>query len=101
MYTDIVTPTITSPPSAEKVGVLGATSTASYAYCPLYTHRQKFSVTNEFIIHLVAQRWGSVVRAFAHGVIGRRMDPSWWNQCSRTGATKAVVCANLSVGWCI
>ena len=42
----------------------------------------------------------SVVRAFAHGAMGRRIDPSWWthltishsSQCSTTGETKAVVC---------
>ena len=54
--------------------------------------------------------WGarcrSVVRAFAHGAMGRRIDPSWWthwaisrsSQCSTTGVTKAVVCVVLSVG---
>ena len=37
------------------------------------------------------------------------IDPSWWthwaisrsSQCSMTGVTKAVVCAILSLGWCI
>ena len=52
-------------------------------------------------------RCSSVVRAFAHGAMGRRIDPSWsgpiWvisrsNQCSTTGVTKAVVCVILSVG---
>ena len=50
-----------------------------------------------------------VVRAIAHGVMGRRIDPSQWthraisrsSQCSTTGLTKAVVCASLCVGWCI
>ena len=51
-----------------------------------------------------------MVRAFAHGVIGRWIDPSWGepielisrsSQCSTTGVTKAVVCTILSVGWCI
>ena len=27
---------------------------------------------------LVGVRYSSVVRAFAHGVMGRRIDPSWW-----------------------
>ena len=36
-----------------------------------------------------------MVRVFAHGAMGRRIDPSW------TGVTKAVVCVILSVGWCI
>ena len=51
-------------------------------------------------------RCSSVVRAFAHGAMGRRIDPSWWthrsisrsSQCSTTGVTKAVVGVILSVG---
>ena len=55
-------------------------------------------------------RCSYVVRVFAHSVMGRRIDPSWgwihWaiscsSQCSTTGVTKAMVCAILSVGWCI
>ena len=46
-----------------------------------------------------------MVRAFAHGAMGRQIDPSWWtheaishsSQCSTTGVTKAVVCIILSV----
>ena len=67
--------------------------------------------------NLVANRWcklyqrygarcSSVVRAFAQGVMGHRIDPSWWthwaisrsSQCSTTGVIKAMVCVNLSVG---
>ena len=51
----------------------------------------------------------SVVRAFSHGTMVRRIDPSWWthraiscsSQCFTTGLTKAMVCASLSLGWCI
>ena len=47
-----------------------------------------------------------MVRAFAHGATGRRINPSWWthwpisrsSQCSMTGVTKAVVCVILSEG---
>ena len=48
-----------------------------------------------------------MVRVFAHGAMGCRIDPSWGgaishsSQCSMTGVSKAVVCAILSVGWCI
>ena len=51
-----------------------------------------------------------MVRAFAHGAMGRRIDPSWGEptelflipaSAPLTGVTKAVVCAILSVGWCI
>ena len=51
-----------------------------------------------------------MVRAFAHGAMDHRIDPSWGgpielflvsSQCSTTGVTKAVVCAILSVGWYI
>ena len=45
-----------------------------------------------------------MVRAFAHGAMGHRINPSWWthsaishsSQCSMTGVTKAVVCVILS-----
>ena len=51
-------------------------------------------------------RCSSVVRVFAHGAMGRRINASWGaisrsSQCSTTGVTKAVVCAIPSVGWCI
>ena len=47
-----------------------------------------------------------MVRAFARGAMGRRIDPSWWthcaisrsSQCSTTGVIKAVVCAILKDG---
>ena len=51
-----------------------------------------------------------MIRAFANGAMGRRIDPTWCgpielflnsSQCSTTGVTKAVVCVILSVGWCI
>ena len=48
----------------------------------------------------------SVVRAFAHGTMDRRINPLWWSYFSfqpviHEGVTKAVVCTVLSVGWCI
>ena len=51
----------------------------------------------------------AVVRAVANDAMGRRIDPSWWThwaislsgQYPTTGVTKAVVCAILSMGWCI
>ena len=50
-------------------------------------------------------RCSSVVRAFAHGAMGRRVDPSWSGliELFRVPAsvTKDVVCVILSVGWCI
>ena len=51
-------------------------------------------------------RCSSVVIAFAHGAMGRRIDPSWGEPTElflvpASGVTKAVVCAILSVGWCI
>ena len=43
-----------------------------------------------------------MVRAFAHGAMGCRIDPSWGGLIELlTGVRKAVVCAILSVGWCI
>ena len=57
-------------------------------------------------IVLQGARCSSVVRAFAHGAMGRRIDPSLWthstisrsNLCSTTGVTKTVVCVILSLG---
>ena len=51
-------------------------------------------------------RCSSVVRAFAHGAMGRRINPSWGGPIElflvpATGVTKVMVCAILSVGWCI
>ena len=55
---------------------------------------------------LEGARCSAVIRALAYGVLGRRIDPSWWthwaispsSQCSTTGLTKAMVCVILSVG---
>ena len=53
----------------------------------------KYDYTSSFEKLMV--RW--VVGSVLHGV-----DPlSYLSQCSMTGVTKAVVCAILSVGWCI
>ena len=50
-------------------------------------------------------RCSSVVRVFTHGAMDCRIDPSWaiscFNLCSMTGVIMAMVCAILSVGWCI
>ena len=50
-------------------------------------------------------RCSSVVRAFAHGAMGRWIDPSWGGPIELflipASAPKAAVCAILCVGWCI
>ena len=49
-------------------------------------------------------RCSSVVRAFAHGAMGPRIDSSWGGPIELflvQAVTKAVECAILSVGWCI
>ena len=45
-------------------------------------------------------RCSSVVRVYAHGAMGRRIDPSWGGPIELC-VTKAVVCAILSVELCI
>ena len=48
-------------------------------------------------------RCSSVVRAFDHGAMGRRIDPSWWthcavscsSQCSMIGIPKGMICGIL------
>ena len=54
---------------------------------------------------LEGARCSAVIRAFAYGVLGRRIDPSWWthwaisqsSQCSTTGLTKAMVCGMMYI----
>ena len=55
----------------------------------------------------IGAKCSSAVKTFAHGVMGRRIDPSWWthyaishsSQCSTIGETNIVVCVILSVGY--
>ena len=48
-----------------------------------------------------------MVKAFAHGAMGRWIDPSWGGPIelflvpASAGVTQAVVCVILSVGFCI
>ena len=52
----------------------------------------------------IGARYGSVVRAFARGAMGRRIDPSWWTHWAYSRSSQwstTVVYAILSVGWCI
>ena len=62
----------------------------------MYTPMRKQS----YILNTHGARCSSVVRAFAHDAIDRRIDTSWGGpiECSTTGVTKAVVCIILSVG---
>ena len=56
-------------------------------------------------LFMLGVRCSSVVRAFAYGAMGRRIDPSWGGPIELflvpAGVTKAMLCAILSVGWCI
>ena len=57
-----------------------------------------------FSFHPTGARCSSMVRVFAHGAIGRWIDPSWGGPIelflvpATTGVTKAMVCVILSVG---
>ena len=54
------------------------------------------------ILHRAA-RCSSVVRAFAHGAMGRRIDPSWWSEMELRGKSVRSWCDGSSdrsfVGW--
>ena len=64
------------------------------------------SLAIRVVLYHMGARCSSVVKAFVHGAMGRRIDPSWWShwaisrssQCPTTGVTNAVVCVILSVG---
>ena len=46
-------------------------------------------------------RCSSVITAFDHGAMGRRIDPSWWTQCAISCSSQcSVVCVILFVEWC-
>ena len=61
------------------------------------------SIVVECIHEIRGAKCSSVVRAFAHGAMDRRIDPSWAISCSSqsstTGVTKSVVSSSLSLGW--
>ena len=82
--------------------------------CPLgtllYITYLVFISVGMIVFVTLGARCSSMVRAFAHGVMGSSdrsfMEWTHWaisrsSQCSTTGVIKAVVCAILSVGWCI
>ena len=88
----------------------------SPTYVVYHFDTQRWSPTQKKLVYLTiyesyrkGARCSSVFRAFAHGAMGRRIDPSWsnhWtkyrsNLCSTTGVTKTVVYVLLSVWWCI
>ena len=65
----------------------------------------------KYICSKIGARCSFVVRAFAHGVMGRRIDPSWWNhwaisrssQCptTETKCNKAYGMCYPVCAWCI
>ena len=70
-------------------------------------HVRSFVISCTSLPSFKGARCSSVVRAFAHGVMGRRIEPSWGGPIElflvpasdpMTGVTKAVVCVILSVG---
>ena len=69
-----------------------------------------FSSLEYYEVYILHCSSSSLERAFAHGAMGCRIDPSWsgpieliscTSQCSTTGVTEAVVCGILSAGWCV
>ena len=65
-----------------------------------------FKVIHKYLFEMVSAKWNDcwigvrcspMIRAFAHGAMGRQIGPSWWthwaishsNQCSTTAVTKA------------
>ena len=52
-----------------------------YVYIHTYTHTHTTGWVNESINTCMfsgGARCSSVVRVFAHGAMGRQIDPSWW-----------------------
>ena len=59
----------------------------------------------QVVVHQIAFRQGarcsSVVRAFAHGAMGRRIDPSCGEPIELFLVPASAPCVILSMGWCI
>ena len=64
-----------------------------------YFKRERLIYSKHIVLFRISSSWCD----------GSQIDPSWWthwdisssSQCSTTSVTKVVVCAILSVGWCI
>ena len=73
-------------------------------YFPIEIRQTSGSHRLGFDLFRAGARCSSVVRAFAHGAMGRRIDHSWSGPIElflvQASATQ-LVCAILSVGWCI
>ena len=69
--------------------------------------RQRYKVLNK--LKNLGARCSSMVTAFAHGAMGRRINPSWrgpielfiFQPVLHDWCNKGRVCAILSLGWCI
>ena len=69
---------VPTSPLADDIGTAPTGPVAVVIYIPFYTHSKfKQNAAPELVFSLGA-RCSSVVRAFAHGAMGRRIDPSWW-----------------------
>ena len=71
----------------------------------LYVHIKLCDLTTEMgILSPIGARCRSAVRAFAHGAMVRRIDPSWGGPIELflvPASAPRLLCAILSVGWCI
>ena len=69
------------------------------------SHHEQTLLPQSYISLLLTGPGRTTYSQFAHGAMGRQIDPSWGgpielsrsSQCPTTGVTKAVVCAILSV----
>ena len=51
-------------------------------YVRTHTHTYNMHIFACLPLYMSGARCSSVVRAFAHGAMGRRIDPSWWTYIS-------------------
>ena len=53
------------------------TRAARKGKCFIPTHTLVYKFLLIFVLMLLGMRCSSVIRAFAHGAMGRQIDPSW------------------------
>ena len=77
-----------------------------YMYIGEWMNGRGSANTNTIVTYIPGRHCG---RASAYGAVDGRINSSWWihlaisrsSQYSTIGLTKVVMCAVLSVGWCI
>ena len=62
----------------------------------MYQEKSQWLISRNWSLNKHGARWSSVVRAFAHGAMGHRIDTSWWTHWAISRSSQC----SMTVGWC-